>query len=184
MDRRRFLRRAILLCLVVVAVCAAILLGGCASTDTGRKAELGGTADLGSTGLALANGANEANPLGWGALAVKQLLVKHGDALPCPERREWHRAGAAVNWGFAGWNAGQLVAVTVGAGGIGVVAAGMVSAVGLSQWAARDFDDLPPCALPDRAWDEDPSCNIADCWSLDLWPSEIAQLEQYEWEHY
>jgi len=180
MNRQRVLRNLIAVCVVVCVLAIMVLLGGCASTPHGQALE-GQVADVGSTAGALAMGATELNPLGIVALPVKAALIRHGKKIEdCNERREWYRMGSQVGWGAAGWNGGQMLAVLAGASGpVAIVGAGIASAVSLVRWSGNR---VPDCPLPDRAWDEDPTCEIADCWSLDLWPEEIAQLERFEWE--
>jgi hypothetical protein len=161
-----------------------LLLAGCASTPRGQAIE-GHAADVGTTAVALSQpiaGTQfaEMNPLGWAAIPLKAYMINRGKQIEdCQERREWYRMGSQVGWGAAGWNGGQMLAVAAGAGPVAIVGAGIVSAVSFVRWSG---DRVPDCPIPDRRWDEDVTCEISECWSLDLWPEEIAQLEQFEWE--
>ena len=60
-------------------------LSGCASTPAGKSVARAQYADMASTGIALARGASEANPLGASLLILKPLLPLAVDRvnLPC-----------------------------------------------------------------------------------------------------
>jgi uncharacterized protein YceK len=65
----------------IIAVLAIVLLSGCASVGRDRAVQAH-QADIGSTAVALALGAVEANPLGLLALPLKWLQMREIAALP------------------------------------------------------------------------------------------------------
>ena len=77
--RLPYQKTLIAVCLIGFLICMALIFGGCASTKTGTRLNIGvvasGVADLATTRYAINRGAVEANPL-MGQSLLQQALVK------------------------------------------------------------------------------------------------------------
>lgn len=84
------------------ALIAAALLAACGSTA--RDAYIAHGADVASTGVGLAMGAAEANPLGAGLLVLKPAAVWWADSLPEPDRTQTLNVLGATGWAATAHN--------------------------------------------------------------------------------
>ena len=87
---------------------------GCASIDTTDKhvpaVYWAAGADTATTGIALANGARELNPLGfWGATAMKVLYLSRRNSLDADTRAGYDRIATSVWTGAAANNLLQIL---------------------------------------------------------------------------
>jgi len=89
-----------------------LLLTACAPTREGTYAAHG--ADLATTGVGLAMGAAEANPLGIVALPIKIAITEHIKTFPKDEQPQAYAALSAVTWGVVGNNACVIAGLATG----------------------------------------------------------------------
>ena len=120
------------------ALCALLLaLSLAAHADTAHDAQQAAIADVATTGIGLALGAAEANPLGIATLPLKLIALDYADKLPTGERETLQSAIASVWTGASVNNVCVILAlVTGGAFGAGCIVAGLAVAVG--RWTAGE----------------------------------------------
>lgn len=127
------LRLASLL-LAATAMCA---VGGQARAEEGTaledKAVSGQLADLGSTGIGLALGAAEANPLGLLTLGVKAYAYQQIKAAPAVEQPAMWSAYGAFGWGAAANNVCIIAAIASG-GAAAAICPLIGLAAGVTTW--------------------------------------------------
>lgn len=116
---------------------AACLAAGQARADTtvalADKAANGHWADVGSTGVGLAMGAAEANPLGLLTLGVKAVAYQQiKEAPPLEQPRMWSAYGA-FGWGAAANNL-CIIATIASGGGAAALCPLLGVAAGVGSW--------------------------------------------------
>ena len=114
------------------ALCALLLaLSLAAHADTAHDAQQAAIADVATTGIGLALGAAEANPLGIATLPLKLIALHYADKLPTGERETLQSAIASVWTGASVNNVCVILALVTGrAFGAGCFVAGLAGAVG------------------------------------------------------
>lgn len=117
------------------AILAALLLTGCAGTREGTYAAHG--ADLASTGVGLALGAAEANPLGVVGIPIKIAITEHIKTLPEDDQPQAYSALSAVTWGAVGNNACVIAGLATG-GVLTPVCIAVGVGTGMTFWKASE----------------------------------------------
>lgn len=122
--------------LLLVAT-AACLVSGQARAEEGtaleNKAVTGQLADLGSTGIGLALGAAEANPLGLLTLGVKAYAYQQIKEAPAVEQPAMWSAYGAFGWGAAANNVCVIAAIATG-GAAAAICPLIGLATGMTTW--------------------------------------------------
>lgn len=126
--------RQVSLALVAAAACT---VGGQARAEEGaaleNKAVSGQLADLGSTGIGLALGAAEANPLGLLTLGVKAYAYQQIKEAPAVEQPAMWSAYGAFGWGAAANNVCVIAAIA--SGGVAAALCPLIGlATGMTTW--------------------------------------------------
>ncbi len=93
-------------------ILATLLLTGCVGTREGTYAAHG--ADLASTGVGLAMGAAEANPLGVIGIPIKIAITEHIKTLPEDDQPQAYAALSAITWGAVGSNLCVIAGIATG----------------------------------------------------------------------
>ena len=103
---------------LLIAAAALCAVAGQARAEEGPvlkdNAVAGQVADVGSTGLGLALGAAEANPLGILTLGVKAIAYKQIQAAPATEQPAMWSAYGAFGWGATANNLCVIAAIATG----------------------------------------------------------------------
>lgn len=110
-----------------------LLLTACAPTREGTYAAHG--ADLATTGVGLALGAAEANPLGVIGIPIKIAITEHIKTLPEDEQPQAYAALSAVTWGAVGNNACVIAGLATG-GVLMPVCIAIGAVTGVAYWDA------------------------------------------------
>jgi len=137
------------------ALLLSLLLTGCVGTREGTYAAHG--ADLATTGVGLAMGAAEANPLGIVALPIKLAMVEYAGSLPPDEQPAAYAALAAVTWGAVANNICVIASILASAGIAAPACVAVGAVTGVAYWGAtkthREGQQLYAyCAEPARGY--------------------------------
>jgi hypothetical protein len=119
------------------ALILSLLLSGCATAE--RSAVTGQAADIGSTGIALAMGATEANPLGAVALGVKAVVYNYIKAEPPIQQPHLWGIYGAFGWGAAANNL-CIIGVIASGGAFAAICPVIGFAAGFGNWEAGKAD--------------------------------------------
>lgn len=130
-----------------------LLLTACAPTREGTYAAHG--ADAASTGVGLALGAAEANPLGIVALPIKLAMVEYAGSLPPDEQPAAYAALSAITWGAVANNLCVIASILASAGIAAPACVAVGAVTGVAYWDATKTHREGPqlyayCAEP--AW--------------------------------
>ena len=124
--------RAIILCLALAA---------CTPTKETTYAAHG--ADVVSTGVGLALGAAEANPLGIVALPIKLAMVEYAGSLPPDEQPAAYAALSAVTWGAVANNICVIASIATSAGIAAPACVAVGAVTGVAYWDATKTHRIP-----------------------------------------
>ena len=136
---------------IIAMIAGALLLYGCGATKQGAYAAHG--ADIASTGVGLALGAAEANPLGIVALPIKLAMVEYAGSLPSDERPAAYAALSAITWGAVANNLCVIASILASAGIAAPACFAVGVGTGVAYWdATKQHRDRPRlyayCAEP------------------------------------
>ena len=121
----------------IIAALVLAASAGAHADDLRASAVRGHAADLGSTGIGLAVGAAEANPLGILAMGVKAIAYQQINAAPAVEQPALWSATGAFGWGAAANNVCILAAIATG-GALAAVCPVIGAAAGLAAYSADE----------------------------------------------
>ena len=114
---------------------AAILFVFLAGCSTLLEHEQAAAADVATTGIGLALGAAEANPLGLLTLPAKLAAIQHAESLPTGER-EYALSAISSMWTGAAANNLCIVAAILTGGAFAPACLIVGAAVGMQRWDA------------------------------------------------
>lgn len=101
--------------------------------DTAERAQNAAIADVATTGIGLALGAAEANPIGLATIPLKLVILDYAESLQDGEKQELQSAIASI-WGGASAN-NLCVIAAIATGGTFAPACVLLGLVyGLTQW--------------------------------------------------
>ena len=106
-----------------------------------QTAEQAAAADVATTGIGLALGAAEANPLGLIALPAKLAMIQHAESLPTGER-EYALSVISSMWTGAAANNLCVIAAILSGGAFAPACLIVGAAVGMQRWDAAADERL------------------------------------------